>query len=124
MIAAAVTLFAVAVVVVGTTVFAAGGVIKLNHAVGIRVHYYLASQEAWEAGHAAALLPVTIGGLIAVAGGIVGLLRPDSVGIVIVAFLLLFALMAWGILRGDRAALDAFAEASEASDASGASGTE
>jgi len=112
-IAAAVILFVLAIVIMGTTVLAAAGVIKLNRAAGIRVHYYLLSQEAWEAGHAAALLPVTIGGLIAIAGGIVALTRSDSVGVVIIAFILLFALMAWGILRGDRAALDAYATAAD-----------
>lgn len=115
MIAAAVILFVVAVVVLMTTVLAAAGVIKLNRAVGIRVHYFVVSQEAWEAGHAAALLPVTLGGLIAIAGGIVALTRPEAVGVVIVAFVLLFALLAWGILRGDRAALDAFAAANDES---------
>jgi hypothetical protein len=118
-IVAAVILFVLAVVIVGTTVLAAGGIIPLNRAVGIRVHYFMVSKEAWEAGHAAALLPVTIGGLIAVAGGVVALLRPDSVGIVIVAFILLFALMAWGILRGDRAALDAVAASAAESPAPG-----
>lgn len=113
MIAAAVILFVLAIVIMGTTVLAAAGVIKLNRAIGIRVHYFMTSQDAWEAGHAAALLPVTIGGLIGIAGGIVALTRPDSVGVVIVAFILLFALMAWGILRGDRAALDAYAASAD-----------
>lgn len=110
MIVGAVVLFVLAVVVVGTTVFAAGGILKLNNFVGIRVHYFMASQSAWEAGHLGALLPSTIGGLIAVAGGIVALLRPDSVGVLVVTYILLFALLAWGVLRGDRAALDALAE--------------
>ena len=109
MIIAAVVLFVVALVILGTTVLAAGGVVKRNRAVGIRIHNFLLSQAAWEAGHAAALLPVTVGGLIAIAGGLVALTRPDSIGVVIVAFILLFALIAWGIIRGDRAAFDAFA---------------
>lgn len=113
MTAAAVILFVLAITLVGTTVLAAGGVVRLNRFAGIRVHYFLLSQEAWQSGHAAALLPVTLGGLIAVAGGVVALVRPGSVGVVVVAFLLLFALVAWGILRGDRAALDAHAASVE-----------
>lgn len=109
MIVAAIVLFLLAFVLMGTTVLAASGVIRLNSFVGIRVHYFVASQDAWEAGHLAALPPVTIGGLIGMAGGIVALVRPDSVGLVVVAFVLMFALAAWGILRGDRAALDAVA---------------
>ncbi|MDF2443610.1 MAG: hypothetical protein JWR01_1813 [Subtercola sp.] len=109
MTAAAVILFVLAIVLVGTTVLAAGGVLPLNRYAGIRVHFFVLSQEAWQTGHAAALRPITLGGLLAVAGGVVALVRPGSVGVVVVAFLLLFALVAWGIVRGDRAALDAHA---------------
>jgi hypothetical protein len=105
----AIVLFVLAVAVVGTTVLAAGGVLKINHVAGIRVHYFLVSQSSWEAGHLGALLPVTIGGVLAVAGGVACLLRPGSGGLLALSFVLFAALMAWGILRGDRAALDAIA---------------
>lgn len=104
MIVAAIVLFIVAVTVVSTTVAAASGLLKLNTVAGIRMHWYLASQEAWEAGHHRALLPVTVGGVIAVAGGIVVLFRPGSGGILVVTIILLIASMAFGIVRGDRAA--------------------
>lgn len=113
MIVAAIVLFVLAVVVVGTTVLAAGDVLKLNQVAGIRVHYFMASQGAWEAGHLAALLPVTLGGVLAVAGGVACLVRPGSAGIVVVSAVLFAALLAWGILRGDRAALDALAAATD-----------
>jgi hypothetical protein len=103
-IVAAIVLFLLAVVIVASTVAAATGILKVNHVVGIRVHWFLFSQEAWQAGHLAALLPVTIGGVIAVAGGFVCLFRPGSEGVLIVTILLVIALMAFGILRGDRAA--------------------
>ncbi|MCU1526782.1 MAG: hypothetical protein JWP75_545 [Frondihabitans sp.] len=104
MIFPAIVLFFVAIVIVASTVAAATGLLRLNHVVGIRVHWFLFSEEAWEAGHLAALLPMTIGGVIAVAGGFVCLYRPGSGGVLIVTILLLIALMAFGILRGDRAA--------------------
>jgi hypothetical protein len=100
----AIVLFVVAVVIVASTVAAATGILRLNNFVGIRVHWFLFSQDAWEAGHLAALLPMTIGGVIAVAGGFVCLLRPGSGGVLIVTIILLIALMAFGIVRGDRAA--------------------
>lgn len=107
MTAAAVILFVLAIAVVGTTVLSAGGIVPVNRYAGIRVPHFTASKEAWEAGHAAALLPVTLAGVIAVGGGVVALVRPGSAGVVVVAFLLFFALVAWGILRGDRAAVGA-----------------
>lgn len=115
MIVGAIVLFVLAVVVVGTTVLAAGGVLPLNPVAGIRVHYYVVSQQAWAAGHLAALLPVTVGGVIAAVGGVVALLVPGSGAVLVVAYVLLFALLAWGIVRGDRAALDAIAATQEPS---------
>lgn len=107
MIVAAIVLFLLAVVVMGTTVLAAAGPLQLNGRAGIRVGHFLDSQAAWEKGHLAALLPVTVGGLVAIVGGLVGLLRPDSVGLVVVAFVLLFVFLAWGIVRGNAAAAEA-----------------
>ncbi|ROQ40081.1 SdpI/YhfL family protein [Frondihabitans sp. PhB188] len=107
MIVAAIVLFVFAAVVMGTTVLAAAGVVKLNGAVGIRIGHFLDSQDAWEAGHLKALLPVTVGGLVAVAGGLVALQPAPSAGLVVVAYVLLFAFLTWGIVRGNAAAADA-----------------
>jgi hypothetical protein len=115
-IVAVLVLFLLAVVLVGTTVLAAGGVLKLNQFAGIRVHYYVVSQEAWEAGHLGALLPVTVGAVIAIAAGVVVLLVPSTGAILVAGYVLLLALAAWGIVRGDRAALDAVAAAAETDD--------
>lgn len=107
MIAAAIVLFVLAVIVMGTTVLAAAGVLRLNGRAGIRVGHFLDSQEAWEKGHLAALLPVTVGGLVGIVGGLVALSRSGSAGLVVVTFVLLFAFLAWGIVRGNAAATDA-----------------
>lgn len=103
MIIAAVVLFALAVVVVGTTVAAAAGLLKVNGVAGIRIPAVTQSQEAWEAGHLAALLPVTIGGIIAVAGGFVCLMPQGSAGVLIVTIILFIALLGFGVVRADRA---------------------
>ncbi|RKR76027.1 SdpI family protein [Frondihabitans australicus] len=104
MIIAAIVLFVVAVAIVGTTVAAAGGILRLNTVAGIRIPSLLASQSAWEAGHLAALLPMTIAGVIAAAGGFVVLYRPGSGGVLAVVIILMLALIAFGVVRADRAA--------------------
>jgi hypothetical protein len=105
-IVAAIVLFVLAVVIVGTTVAAASGILRVNTVAGIRIPSLLASQPAWEAGHLAALLPMTIAGVIAVAGGFVCLYRPGSGPVLLVVILLVIALIAFGVVRADRAARD------------------
>ncbi|WP_316292067.1 SdpI family protein, partial [Clavibacter michiganensis] len=63
-----------ALLILGTTQLAAWGLLKRNGWIGIRTRPLMASDEAWRAGHVAALpalrstcLPVAIGGVI---GGI------------------------------------------------------
>ncbi|AMM19290.1 hypothetical protein AX769_03015 [Frondihabitans sp. PAMC 28766] len=99
MIVIAIALFVVAVVIVATTVAAAVGLLKVNPIAGIRIPAVMQSEEAWEAGHLAALLPMTVGGVIAVAGGFVCLLRPGSWVVLIVTVLLLIASLLFAVVR-------------------------
>lgn len=110
MIVAAIVLFVAALLIVGVTVAATGGLLPINSIAGIRYRYFMASESAWQAGHHAALLPVTIGGVIMAAGGIVLLLRPATPELFVVAVIVLFLVFAaWGVIRGNRAALDTIA---------------
>jgi uncharacterized membrane protein len=104
-IVAAIVLFVLAAAIVGTTGAAAGGLLGPNHVAGIRIPALLASPEAWRVGHRHALAPLVLAGVIAVAAGVVCLVRPDSVGVLIVVVLLIVALIAFGVVRAGRAAL-------------------
>lgn len=104
MIVAAIVLFVIAVAVVATTAAAATGLLKINSVAGIRIPSVTRSPAAWEAGHLAALLPVTIAGVVAVVTGFVVMFRPGSGAVLIVAVILLVALLAFAVVRADRAA--------------------
>jgi hypothetical protein len=52
--------FAACAVVFGTTLAAARGRLGVNHLAGIRLQHVMASSEAWQAGHRAALVPITV----------------------------------------------------------------
>ncbi|ARC58464.1 hypothetical protein AS850_15360 [Frondihabitans sp. 762G35] len=106
MIVAAIVLFVVAAAIAGTAGAAAAGILGPNHVAGIRIPALLASPEAWRIGHRRALLPLAVAAVIAVAAGIVCLVRPDSVGVLVVAILLIVALIAFAVVRAGRAALD------------------
>lgn len=110
MIVAAIVLFVAAVLIVGVTVAATGGLLPINSVAGIRYRYFMVSENAWQAGHHAALFPVTVGGAILAAGGVVLVLRPETPALFVVAVVVLFLVFAaWGVIRGNRAALDAVA---------------
>jgi uncharacterized membrane protein len=105
-IVAAIVLFVIALAIVATAGAAATGLLGPNHVAGIRIPALLASPEAWRIGHRRALAPLALAGVIGVAAGIVCLVRPDSVGVLIVALLLIVALIAFAVVRAGRAALD------------------
>lgn len=58
-------------VVFGTTLAAARGRLGVNHLAGIRFAHVMASPEAWQAGHRAALVPVAVGCALAVVAAVV-----------------------------------------------------
>ncbi|ROS56396.1 hypothetical protein [Frigoribacterium sp. PhB118] len=53
-------MLAACAVVFGTTLAAARGRLGVNHLAGIRLQHVMASPEAWQAGHRAALVPITV----------------------------------------------------------------
>jgi hypothetical protein len=65
-------------VVFGTTLAAARGWLGVNHLAGIRFRHVMASPEAWQAGHRAALVPVTVGCALAVGSIVVPLVVGPS----------------------------------------------
>jgi hypothetical protein len=52
--------FAACAVVFGTTLAAARGRLGVNHLAGIRLEHVMSSPEAWQAGHRAALVTITV----------------------------------------------------------------
>ncbi|QGV67442.1 SdpI family protein [Clavibacter nebraskensis] len=95
-----------ALLVLGTTQLAAWGLLKRNGWIGIRTRPLMASDEAWRAGHAAALpalrstcLAVAIGGVI---GGIAAGAGMNSVASW--GALLLVGGIVWSTFRAGRAA--------------------
>ena len=65
-------------VVFWTTLAAARGRLGVNHLAGIRFRHVMASPEAWQAGHRAALVPVTVGCALAVGSVVVPLVMGPS----------------------------------------------
>lgn len=53
-------MLAACAVVFGTTLAAARGRLGVNHLAGIRLQHVMASPEAWQAGHRAAFVPITV----------------------------------------------------------------
>lgn len=53
-------MLAACAVVFGTTLAAARGRLGVNHLAGIRLQHVMASPKAWQAGHRAALVPITV----------------------------------------------------------------
>jgi hypothetical protein len=95
-----------ALLVLGTTQLAAWGALKRNGWIGIRTRPLLVSDEAWRAGHRAALpalrgtcLPVAIGGIIGSIAAGAGMNSVASWGA-----LLLVGGIAVGTFRAGRAA--------------------
>jgi hypothetical protein len=95
-----------ALLILGTTQLAAWGLLKRNGWIGIRTRPLMASDEAWRAGHAAALpalrrtcLPVAIGGVI---GGIAAGAGMNSVASW--GSLLLVGGIVWSTFRAGQAA--------------------
>ena len=104
--APALLLAVAALLILGTTQIAAWGGLKRNGWIGIRTRPLMASDEAWRAGHRAALpalrgtcIPVAIGGVIGAAASGVGMNSVATWGA-----LLLVAGIAWGTFRAGRAA--------------------
>ena len=71
-------MLAACAVVFGTTLAAARGRLGVNHLAGIRLQHVMASPEAWQAGHRAALVPVTVGCALAVGSVVVPLVMGPS----------------------------------------------
>ncbi|RIJ51372.1 SdpI family protein [Clavibacter lycopersici] len=95
-----------ALLILGTTQLAAWGVLRRNGWIGIRTRPLMASDEAWRAGHLAALpalrstcLPVAIGGVI---GGIAAGAGMNSVASW--GALLLVGGILWSTFRAGQAA--------------------
>lgn len=105
--------FAACAVVFGTTLAAARGRLGVNHLAGIRFRHVMASPEAWQAGHRAALVPVTVGCALAVGSIVVPLVvGPSEEAIAFWAagsmIVLLFGTLV-GAWRADQAATDVLA---------------
>lgn len=105
--------FAGCAVVFGSTLAAARGRLGVNHLAGIRFHHVMASPEAWQAGHRAALVPVTIGCALAVGSIVVPLVvgpTEDAIAIWAIGSMvvLLFGTLV-GTWRADQAATDVLA---------------
>lgn len=87
---------------------AAAGRIRNNGALGLRTPATMSSEEAWEAGHRAALpvvKPLCIGaGIAAVAGAILGSWAPAGIVLVLIAAGLLVAGAVGGGVAAHRAA--------------------
>jgi len=109
--AALVTVLA-ATVIAATTWMAAAGRLRINPLAGYRFRYFLAGEDAWRAGHRAALLPTVIGAGALAAGGIASAVvdTDDSAAACVFGGCgILLACVVWATLRGNRAALDALA---------------
>jgi hypothetical protein len=95
-----------ALLILGTTQVAAWGGLKRNGWIGIRTRPLMTSDEAWRAGHRAALpalrgtcIPVAIGGVIGAAASGVGMNSVATWG-----SLLLVGGIVWSTFRAGRAA--------------------
>lgn len=86
----------------------ASGRIKLNYALGLRVGFVLHDEEAWEAGHRAAVPAVTAAAPVGVVLGIVGAIPAlGENGQIIVSMCGLAAVvvgLVWGTAAANRAA--------------------
>jgi len=87
---------------------AARGRLGRNGWIGLRFGALMESEAAWRSGHAAARLPMWVGGLALAAGGMLAIALPvdDAVrgNIILASFCLLFAAVAIAALLGNRAA--------------------
>lgn len=95
--------------VFGATLAAARGRLGVNHLAGIRFAHVMASPAAWQAGHRAALVPVTVACALAVATAVVlvvaGGLSDGAQGAWIVgSMVVLLVGVLVGAWRADRAA--------------------
>ncbi|MET4052580.1 hypothetical protein ABID81_001950 [Frigoribacterium sp. PvP054] len=102
--------FAGCAVVFGTTLAAARGRLGVNHVAGIRFDHVLASPEAWQAGHRAALVPVTVGCALAVVTATVpvvarGLSEGAQGAWIVGSTIVLLVGVLGGAWRADRAAV-------------------
>lgn len=89
-------------------VVCAVGRIGVNHLVGIRVRYVMASAETWQAGHRAAVIPVCVGAFIAIVLDLVGLSLPaqtSGMSTALATVILVLGLSIGGFLA-NRVALD------------------
>jgi uncharacterized membrane protein len=111
LLAVVVTVLAAAVIV-AVTWLAAVGRLRVNTLAGYRFRYFLAGDDAWQAGHRAALLPTVVGAAALAAGGLAAL-GAEGEGAQAVCIIggcvILLACVGWGVVRGNRAALDAVA---------------
>jgi hypothetical protein len=95
-------------VVFGTTLAAARGRLGVNQLAGIRFPHVMESPETWRAGHRAALVPVTVGCVLAVGAAFVPVLVSLGEGVEVLWIVVSIAAMLLGTLiggwRADRAA--------------------
>lgn len=89
----------------------AAGKIGKNPLVGIRTAKTMASDDAWQAGHAAATQPLWVSGAAAAAISLAGLLYLDSPGTQLVMVFLACALLAVAVVYGTKVANVAALEA-------------
>jgi hypothetical protein len=86
-------------VIIGTSL-CANGRIKPNYFIGIRLPQVMKTEQTWEAGHTAAMFPVTVGGMLAVVIGLGTELIP-AIGIAgpILALVSVLVGLAWAVTR-------------------------
>jgi hypothetical protein len=97
---------ALALVVVLLDVLCATGVIPRNHIVGLRLPALFLGDDAWRAGHRAAVMPAAIGAVVTAGVGWTLLLLTDEGAVApIVTVVVLVLFLGWSVLRAHQAAV-------------------
>lgn len=104
---------ALLLVLVIVTMLAARGIIHSNHIVGIRIPSLQRSENAWEAGHGAAILPALVGFSGALICVVIGVFAPVAHWGVVLFFV---GAAVWTFMAASRAAKTEIAGPSERND--------